>query len=471
MKIKKIVASLFTLGLMVSPLAWATNGMLMEGYGPISTAMGGAAMAFDNGAAGMANNPATLGMMVEGESRLDLALGGLHPDIVSRMAGMPDAKSGGKAYYMPAGGWVKKTNGMAYGVGLFAQGGMGTEYSAADWVGAGSRKPTRSEVSVGNLIVPLSYEVTPDINIGGSLDFVWGGMDLQMAMDSSQMAALAGQGNLTPSGAGAAAMGPQFGAWMAAAPRSGNIGYFNFSDGSAFTGKANSTGWAGKLGVTYKVNNRFVVGASYHSRTRLGDLSASGAQMSIIDGTGAFTGLTGAPAGTVYTMSGTVSIVNFQFPETYGLGIAWQTSDDLLIALDYKRVAWAKVMKDFHMTFTSPGLGMGTVNLDMRMPQNWKDQDVFNIGVAYKTSPQLTLRAGANLAGNPVPDNTVNPLFPATIKSHYTLGAGYAFDQASEVNASFTYAPKVTSTAPLAAGGYSIDHGQMNWQLMYSHRF
>jgi len=31
--------------------AFATNGMLMEGYGPESTAMGGTAMAFDNGAA------------------------------------------------------------------------------------------------------------------------------------------------------------------------------------------------------------------------------------------------------------------------------------------------------------------------------------------------------------------------------------------------------------------------------------
>ena len=39
----------------------ATNGMIMEGYGPISLAMGGAAQAIDNGTAAMMNNPAKIG--------------------------------------------------------------------------------------------------------------------------------------------------------------------------------------------------------------------------------------------------------------------------------------------------------------------------------------------------------------------------------------------------------------------------
>jgi len=454
MKLKNIVVSLFAAGMVASPLAHATNGMLMEGYGPISTAMGGASMAFDNGTAAMANNPATLGLMADGTSRLDLALGGLHPSVTSKMAGMPDAKSGGTAYYMPAAGWVKKDGALAYGIGMFAQGGMGTEYSAADWVSAGAGK-SRSEVGVGNLIVPLSYDVTPDLNIGGSLDLVWGGMDLQMAMSQQQLLNLSNTGNLNATGAGAAALPGFFGSAL-------NVGYFNFTDGSSFTGKANSTGWAGKLGMTYKVNNQLTVGATYHSKTSLGDMTANGAQLNFIDNGGTM----GGPAGATYTMNGRIAIVNFQFPETYGVGMAVQATDDLMVAVDYKRIGWAKVMKDFHMTFSSAD--MGGINMDMRMPQNWADQDVFNIGFAYKTSPELTLRAGANLANNPVPDNTVNPLFPAIVKNHYTLGAGYTMSKASEVNGSMTYVPKVTVTSP---AGYSIDHGQLNWQLMYSHSF
>ena len=37
MQIKKSVVAMLSAGLMASPLAYATNGMLMEGYGPVST--------------------------------------------------------------------------------------------------------------------------------------------------------------------------------------------------------------------------------------------------------------------------------------------------------------------------------------------------------------------------------------------------------------------------------------------------
>jgi len=56
-RITIVAAALTTCSMSV---AYATNGMLMEGYGPESTAMGGASMAFDNGAAAMVNNPAIL---------------------------------------------------------------------------------------------------------------------------------------------------------------------------------------------------------------------------------------------------------------------------------------------------------------------------------------------------------------------------------------------------------------------------
>ena len=61
--------------LLAAGSAHATNGMVMEGYGPISTGMGGASQAIDNGNAAMAQNPATLGMMPDGTARIDVALG------------------------------------------------------------------------------------------------------------------------------------------------------------------------------------------------------------------------------------------------------------------------------------------------------------------------------------------------------------------------------------------------------------
>jgi long-chain fatty acid transport protein len=488
MKLKKIVGVLATIGITAPGVAMATNGMLMEGYGPIATSMGGASMAYDNGAAGMANNPATIGMMANGTNRLDLAIGGLHPDIDTKMAGMPNAHSDGDAYYMPAVGWVKKNGKLAYGVGVFAQGGMGTEYGTTSWLSAGTGLENRSEVGVGNLIVPLSYDVSPDLNIGGSVDFVWAGMDLKMLMSGGQLmdmmpntlnpfathsGGVVGGNMMTTGFAGAMAMMNPM--------NPVNYGYFDFSNSNDFSGKAHSTGWAGKLGFTYKFNKQLTMGGTYHSSTSLSDMEGSA---SLSFNTNMDTGILsgGAPNG-VYTamtipLSGKIAVRDFQFPETYGLGLAFQANDKLMIAADYKRINWSKAMKDFKMTFTADATqanmlagGFAGQVLDATMYQNWDDQDVFMLGMAYKATDALTLRAGVNLANNPIPDAYVNPLFPATIKDHYTLGAGYAFSKVSEVNASYVYAPKVTANAPASAGGYSIEHAQNNWQLMYSHRF
>ena len=89
MKVKTIAALLAATG--AAAPAFATNGMDMEGYGPVATGMGGASYAYDNGTAGLINNPATLALMPAGTARLDIAVGGLHPDVTSSMPGMPAA--------------------------------------------------------------------------------------------------------------------------------------------------------------------------------------------------------------------------------------------------------------------------------------------------------------------------------------------------------------------------------------------
>eukprot|EP01034_Spumella_vulgaris_P017606 gene17606-22451_t len=61
------------LALTIPMAAQATNGMQLEGYGPIAAGMGGVSMALNNGVAASANNPATLRLMAT-SARLDLAI-------------------------------------------------------------------------------------------------------------------------------------------------------------------------------------------------------------------------------------------------------------------------------------------------------------------------------------------------------------------------------------------------------------
>lgn len=441
-KTAKVVRHLATLAAMAGPMtaAMATNGMLMEGYGPISTGMGGAAQSFDNGTGAMAQNPATLALMPDG-SHLDLALGFLGPKVTSSVPGM-SASSGGTLYTMPALGYTKRTGALTYGIGVFAQGGMGTEYEANSFMAMGSGDPVRSELGVGNVIIPLAYQVNPDVTIGATVDFIWAGLDMQMAAAPASALASMVTG---ASGGIAGALGG-----LAASPGA-PWARINFSDDNKFTGSAKATGFGAKIGATFNVNREWRMGASYRFKSMLDDMKTSASAASMT-----------APG---FVDNGSISVIDFQMPAVLAVGASWQAQPSLLFAVDLKSIGWAEVMKSFKMRYDSAGMG-GSVNFEL--PQNWKDQTVLNLGVAWKGNEQLTLRAGLNVADNPIPDATVNPLFPAIVKNHVTFGLGYKVSTAGDFNASLTMAPATTVTS---AAGVTISHEQTNLQLMYSHRF
>lgn len=463
MKTNRILFSSVLAACAFPQLASATNGMNMEGYGATALGMGGASMAYDNGTAAMMNNPATLAMMNAG-TNLDLALGFLAPQVKSS-AGGTTSSSSADMFGGPAFGLIRKQNGLLFGVGMYGQGGMGTEYDGNSILALTPGLVNRSEVSVGRVIFPVAYNVSPDLNIGGSLDYVWAGMDLQMAMNgNTQMMPMMAPGGsaagvITTSAAVAGALGGMMG------PMAVPVGYFDFSNDNDYTGQAVGTGYAGKLGITYKVNSQLTIGGTYHSKTQLGDLKADQASLSVSDGA---VGLASEQK-----IPGSISVKNFQWPETYGLGLAYQANDKLMVAADWKRIGWGNVMKDFRMVFTIDGSvpGIGGQSIDAILYQKWEDQDVFMLGVAYKATDALTLRAGLNMANNPVPDTYLNALFPAIIKNHVTAGFGYAINKKSHLDMAFSYAPKVTATSDVTGVSIATSHEQYNGQLVYSYHF
>lgn len=386
MQLKKLVASVAAVGMSVPAIAYATNGMLMEGYGPIAAGMGGAAMAYDNGTAAMANNPATLALMADG-SRIDVMLGHVGPD-VSAPGTLGDSSA--DAFYMPAFGFVRKQGDFTYGVGIYGQGGMGTEYTSGDM----------AQVGVGRLIFPLAWNVNERFTVGGSVDVVWAGMDLVADINGS--------------------------------PLSKEI---NFKDGSDFTGAAKGYSLAAKLGFTYKLDDALTVGGVYQTAGNLPKLKGDG-----------------------YTVEG------FDMPAVVGLGLAWQANDRVMVAADVKGLLWGDSMNT--VTIRGPG------GLVVPFQQDWDNQIVASLGVAYKFNDALTGRVGYNYGKNPIPDANVNYLWPAIVESHYTVGFGYAFSKQSELNFALSFAPEVSVTGTGAQNnGLLIEHSQMNWQLMYSYSF
>jgi len=454
-------------------VAHATNGMDLEGYGPIAAAMGGASLAYDNGTAAMMNNPATLGLMED--SRLDLAFGVLSPHVSSTRPGSTKAKSSADAFFMPAFGWVAKRGAFSYGFGVFSQGGMGTHYTADSFIAQGSGQPASVKLGVGRALIPLVYEINSDLSLGVSADLVWAGMDLGMPLSGAQFGDMVAElgGPQTFGKAGGAMADTLVGAFTGGMLAKLNYARFDFTNNNAFTNNAMGAGYAGKVGVVYRPTPRLAFGATYHSKTRLADLKTRDANMSMEVVLGA--GMGGGTA--VVPLSGKLSVVDFQWPQTAGVGTAFQATENLLLAADYKWINWAAVMKDFHMVFTadktqaSPlatAFGMGGQSLDATVFQKWRDQHVVMLGAAYRISRPLTLRGGLNLANNPVPDKYLNVLFPAIIRNHATVGLGWAFGGGSSVDASFAYAPK---SEAISGQGVASAHSQTNMQIMYSYRF
>jgi long-chain fatty acid transport protein len=249
--------------------------------------------------------------------------------------------------------------------------------------------------------------------------------------------------------------------------RSVGWGYIDFNRDGQFYQKATGTGWAGNLGFVWKAAPSLSLGGVYHARTNIADLQtgSGGARVTFnVDFAG---------ASATVPVAGKVNIVDFQWPETWALGMAWQAGERWLLAADYKRINWSTTMKRFRMRFDAApaqanpmAAAFAGTRLDMNYEQRWNDQNVVMLGAGYRYSDATTLRFGVNLANNPVPDRYMSPLFPAIVKNHFTVSADHALDKSAFVHAALSHAPRVGATnawASIGAGAnQSVSHGQTN---------
>jgi long-chain fatty acid transport protein len=176
MKTKVVMAALATAGVFGwAATSRATNGMDLEGYGPISQGQGGASLAQEKWHRRGDQQP---GHPVADARRGPAAL--TWPSVCSvrtfeaSCPASPTAHSSGDSDFMPAFGYVTRDGDFTYGVGVFGQGGMGTRYSENSFLALNSGDPVMSEVSVGRVILPVSYAVLENLSVAGTLDFSCG---------------------------------------------------------------------------------------------------------------------------------------------------------------------------------------------------------------------------------------------------------------------------------------------------------
>lgn len=368
-----ILAAALLCALAAGP-AVATNGMDMIGYGTRAIGMGGADVAVDGDAAAAAGgNPAVVSKTAPSSANLGLTV--LMPDLKYQDP-MQEVDGESQQFYMPSLGYVHTgaASPWSFGIGVYAQGGMGVDFEGV-MTPAGTSDELSSEVAFLRVNPLAAYKVNEDLSLGASVMFGY-----------------------------AMAKFSQF-------PET--VGGIKVEDLASF-------GFAGKVGFQYKLGPQWRIGATYTSESAI-DLEDGKATLNF------------GPMGKVKYDA---AMEDFTWPQEVEFGVAFLPAKGLTLAADVKWINWSATIDKPVLKLSNPPAGFPALP-DTTFDMGWEDQWVYAIGAEWALNQQHTLRAGFNYANNPVPDDKLNPLFPAIVTTHVTLGYGYtagawSFDAAYE---------------------------------------
>lgn len=445
-----------------SNAASATNVFNLEGFGPVSRGLGGAGVAHDIGAAGMMYNPATLGLMENGpELYIGLDVIGTDIETVNRATGEKvssnkgsESENRGPIYYAPQLAFTADLGKLTLGVGTFAQGGLGTEFGKTSFLSRTSTNDVKTGLENSSRLLTLripfaaAYDVNDRLTVGGSVDAVWTQLNLELLLDARQVGALAGDGRVSGS------LVPTL---LAIPGLSG--AHMGFTDDDVVGGGADAWGLGGKLGFTYQISNTTRLGAAYNFETHVDDLSGH-AVLTAVD-----------KNNNHMPLSGKIKIRDFQNPAQFSLGLSHEINEQLTVVVDYKRVFWEDVMKDIDIGFVQDGTG---ANIDILLPQNYDDINVYNIGAEYQYNRNWTFRAGFSHSDQALHSNLALAVIPAYLQDHLAGGFSYFWSETNRLDFALSYAFEESmsnSSLPNADMPIESSHRQINAVLGYSYRF
>ena len=460
---KQIVTA--TLLAAVFGTAHATDVFRLEGFGPISKAMGGTATAYDVGPAGMMTNPATLSLMSQG-SELLLGVDMITTDIkitdqTTGQTASPSSQGNNRGPYLaPEIAFTQRSGKLSLGVGAFAQGGLGTEYGSSSFLsqtnsGANSNLDNSSRLLVIDIPFAASYDVNEKLSVGGSVDVMWTGLNLNLLLGGSQVGSLAAgnrvDGTLVPT--------------LASLP-GGFAGldgaHLSFTKNQPIGSGADAWGMDERLGLVYKLTQDTTLGAAYSFKSQLADLQGD-ATLTAINLT----------AGAI-PVQGKITLRNFQMPAVFNLVVSHHLNDQVLLTGDVSEVFWKDAMKDINVGFVANSGPLSGQTLNILLPQNYSDQTILALGVAYKTG-DWTLRGGAQVASQALDSNYLLAVIPATPTKHISGGFSYDFSKENTAHFAYSHAFQETMSNP---GGNSnsvapiqTTHSQDNFVLAYTRRF
>ena len=190
---------------------------------------------------------------------------------------------------------------------------------------------------------------------------------------------------------------------------------------------ATGSAWALNAGALYKGEN-FSIGFNWRGGFKIkfdGDLALSAA---LVDVTipppwdtllppGTDVALETAIADQVPSEGGAL-IPSFNFPHIFGVGVAFNLTESLIMSADVHYILWS-TYDEFTVEVDVPGFD------DKHVEENWTDSFVFRGGLEYNLNERFALRAGFLYDQTPQPVEYMDPILPDANRWALTGGFGY----------------------------------------------
>jgi long-chain fatty acid transport protein len=418
----------------VSGLASATNGYFAHGYGTKNKGLAGAGVALPQDALAMATNPA--GIAAVGQ-RLDIDLALFHPTRQYTVVGDPSGDAGTfpmqtgtvesdtNYFLIPSLGYTQPIGGnMAWGIAIYGNGGMNTDYPAFDNAMCAGFPPTPHQQGTGAFCGGESGVDLAQVFVAPT--FAWTLAKHKLALGASLLVAY-----------------QRF-----EAKGIGVFGDFNYSSDSAnFSDNdlGSSTGIGVRLGITALVMPGLTLGAAYQPKVNMSEIDQ-------------YRGL--------FAQHG-----DFDIPSNWTVGAAWTIHPGMIVAFDVQGINYTDVA-----AISNPSTNPSQFGADNGPGFGWQDIIVYKLGYQWSSGANWTWRAGFSHSDQPVQsrDVALNIFAPGVVQDHYTLGFTRNIGTTSEVSLSAMYADTQSLSGPSAldpAQHVAIQMTQVEVELSYAYKF
>lgn len=421
---RKTLLMVVLAGLVLSTAALATNGMYLTGYGAEAAGRGGVNLAISDRVLAMNFNPAGISQLQGNHYSVNMSL--LAPSLESENMLNPSTSAVDRYFPLPAIAYVRssKESPWSWGVGFFAQGGMGATFEDLNTF-FGTQDSTYSEVRFMTLSPTVAYALSEDMSIGATFNLGYADASFDFFPETS---------------------------------------FFNTQDpNQSFFGvtmdQAGGLQTSLRLGWWWRATERFQIGAIYQTET---ESDFEGGDMTVDFTAHPFLG---------QEVSYNAEMEGFTFAAQAGIGFAYRVGWRWLVGLDVKRYFWDHAIDTITVRATNPDVPGAPAEVVMPFVFDWRDQWVVAAGADYRVNDVLMVRGGINVGENPVPNDTLTPLFPATPENHVSAGLTWLRGTYSwEIAVERTFSNDLTNNNPDPrvnpfGPGLSVGHDQ--WSISF----